>query len=209
MEWIEEQGKTLDEALEKALQKIGRSREEVQVEVLEETTKKLFGLFGSQMVRIKVSYNHQKSRVQEAEEILRHILQLMQIDGVVKSAKKEGAIYLNIVSPHGGLIIGRHGQTIDALQYLMDRMVNKYPRERVRVIVDTENYQEKRAERVQRLARKLASQVKNTGRAVVVSPMNAHDRRIIHLTLQEDKEIKTTSRGDGLMRKVVISPREG
>lgn len=208
MEWIEEQGKTLDEALEKALQRIGRAKEEVKVEILEQTNKKFFGLFGNQIVRIKVAYNNQKSRVQEAEEVLKTILQLMDIDCIVQGTEKNGTIYLNIVSNQGGLIIGRHGQTIDALQYIVDRMVNKYPRERMRIILDTENYQEKRQERVQRLARKLASQVKSTGRPAIVSPMNSHDRRIIHMTLQEDKQVRTSSRGEGLLRKIVIAPRQ-
>ncbi|RMF83899.1 MAG: protein jag [Nitrospinota bacterium] len=207
MEWIEEQGKTLDEAVEKALQKIGRSRDEVEVEVLEET-KKLFGLFGNSMVRVRVSYNHRKSRLQEAEEVLQNILERMHIEGEVKGTEKDGVIYLSIYSNHGGLLIGKHGQTIDALQYIVNRIVNKYPRERVQVILDTENYKGKREERLRKMAHKLASRAKSTGRPVVLPPMNAHDRRIIHLTLQDDQAIKTMSKGEGALRRVVISPRQ-
>lgn len=202
---IEEQGTTLDEALGKALQRIGLPREEVQVEILEES-RKLFGLFGTQRVKIRVTYDPRPARVRAAADLLQNILTRMGIEAQVEGVERNGDVHLSMYTDNSGLLIGRRGQTIDALQYLVNRIVNKDASEKVRVILDTEQYQERREERLKRLAQRMAAHVKTTGQSAVMPPLNARDRRIIHLTLQEDGGVRTTSMGGGTLRKVLISP---
>lgn len=206
MESIEEEGRTQEEALEKALERLHVSRSEVQVEVLEEN-KKLWGLLGGKVVRVRVSYDPGSRRVKQAKEVLQGILDRMDVKGIVQGSLDNGLINLKVDSPQGALLIGRHGQTIDALQYIVNRIVNKDADDKVRVVIDTEDYREKRRDKIRRLAHRLASKVKTTGQPITVAPMNSHDRRIIHLALQDDEAVTTVSQGDGLFRKVKILPK--
>jgi spoIIIJ-associated protein len=142
-----------------------------------------------------------------ATDLLEKMLARMSIHARVEGSERHGEVYLNIQSEDSGLLIGRRGQTIDALQYLVNRMVNRDADAAVRIVLDTEHYQERREERLTRLAQRLAAQVKSTGRAAVMAPLNARDRRIIHLALQGDREVSTSSKGEGALRKVLIAPR--
>ena len=208
MEWIEEEGKTRSEALEKALSKIGLPEEKVEVEVIQENKKK-FGIIGTRQVKIKVSYDPRDRVVVIAKENLEEILHKMDLTCVVEEAERNGSLCLNIISPQSALIIGKRGETIDALQYLMSRIVSKKMSQKVNVIVDTENYREKHVDKIEKLARKTADEVRSTGRAAFLAPMNSRDRRIVHLTLQDDRNVSTLSKGEGPRRKIKISPRAG
>ncbi len=203
---IEEQGRTLDEAVSKALQRIGLPRSEVRVEILEQR-RKLFGLLGTPHVKIRVTYDTTSTRMRAATDILQSILVRMGIEARIEGVERNGDLYLNISTSDSGLLIGRRGRTIDALQYLVNRMVNKEPGDTVRIILDTERYQQRRDDRLKRLAERVAAQVKSTGRSAVMAPLNARERRIIHVALQEDKEVSTSSKGEGALREVLISPR--
>jgi spoIIIJ-associated protein len=105
-------------------------------------------------------------------------------------------------------LIGRKGETLDALEYLINKIVHKGAEDKKRIVLDTENYRSRREESLVNLAHRLADKAKKMGRPVTISPMNAHDRRIIHLALQDDKILRTRSTGTGLYRKVVISPEK-
>lgn len=203
MECIEETGNSKEEAIAKALDKIGLNQDEVEVEILEES-KKRFGFFGSNLARVKIHYDEKLYLLKEAKNALKTILDKMGLESRVIGHEKNNIIYLNIGSPQGALIIGRRGQTIDALQYLINHIVNKSTKKKLKVILDTENYRNKRQIKIEKLAYKLASQVKATGTSLSVPPMNSHDRRIVHLALQNDHEIKTISKGEGQFRKVKI-----
>jgi len=115
---------------------------------------------------------------------------------------------LNIKGDGSGLLIGRKGQTLDALEYLVNKIVHKGAEDKKRIVVDTENYRSRREESLVKLAQRLADKAKRMGRPVTISPMSAHDRRIIHLALQEDKTLHTWSTGTGLYRKIIISPEK-
>jgi spoIIIJ-associated protein len=115
---------------------------------------------------------------------------------------------LNIRGEEGGLLIGRKGQTLDALEYLVNKMVHKSREGKKRIVVDTENYRTRREESLVKLARRLAEKARQTGRPVTISPLNAHDRRIVHLALKDDRSLRTRSAGAGLYRKVIISPEK-
>lgn len=203
---IEEQGKTLDEAVSKALQRIGLPRDEVHVEILEKS-RRFFGFLGTQRVKIRLTYDPRPARVRAAVAVLQNIIVRMGVDARVEGGERNGDVHLNMYTDNSGLLIGRRGQTIDALQYMVNRIVNKDPGQKVRIILDTAHYQERREDRLKRLAQRIAAQVKSTGQTAVMPPLNARDRRIIHLALQEDGEVRTTSMGGGMLRKVVISPQ--
>ena len=208
MEWVEEEGKTKMEALEKALEKIGLPEDKVKVEVVEENKKK-FGLIGSNYIKVKVHFNPSDQVFIHAKSAVEEVLDKMDISYVVETAEREGSVYLNIISPLSALIIGRRGQTIDAFQYLVNRIVSKKMGQRLNIVLDTENYRQKHESKLEKMAQQTAQQVRSTGRPVVLPPMNSHDRRIVHLTLQDDRDIYTGSKGEGYMRKIKISPRTG
>jgi spoIIIJ-associated protein len=105
-----------------------------------------------------------------------------------------------------GLLIGKQGQTLEALQYLLTKILAQKSRRKVRVIIDVESYRARHEEALVHLALKNGDKVKRSGKPVTLNPMNPHDRRIVHLTLQGDKELKTMSRGEGLYKKVIIYP---
>lgn len=206
MEWVETEGKTKLEALEKALNEIGLPEEKVKIETVQEN-KKRFGLIGSNYVRIRVHYDTQDRIAPLAINAVGEILSKMDITYVVERADRDGTLCLNITSPQSALIIGKGGQTIDALQYLVNRMVSKKTAQKANILLDTENYREKHVSKIQQLARRMADQVRSTGKPVVLSPMSSQDRKIVHLALQDDTSVRTFSKGEGAKRKIKISPR--
>ncbi len=133
---------------------------------------------------------------------------LLGIEAGVDLQEEPERILLNIKGDGSGLLIGRKGQTLDALEYLINKIVHKDAEDKKRIVVDTENYRSRREESLVRLAQRLGEKAKRLGRPVTISPMSAHDRRIIHLALEQDKTLRTRSTGTGLYRKIVISPEK-
>jgi len=119
-----------------------------------------------------------------------------------------GSVLLTVSGDSGGLLIGRRGQTLDALEYMVNRIVGREDGVSGRVMIDVEHYRERRFEHLTQLARRLAEKAKQTGRPVTLNPMSARDRRVVHLALQNDRTISTRSQGEGHYRKVVILPPE-
>ncbi|MCD6154151.1 MAG: protein jag [Syntrophobacterales bacterium] len=142
----------------------------------------------------------------KAKERLDGILKRMGIDFPVHVKETPESITLTIEGDGSGLLIGRGGQTLDALQYMVNKTIDKNGKSRKRIILDTEDYRKKRGETLVALAKKLGEKVKRTGKPVTVSPMNSHDRRIVHMALQGDRQLTTRSRGEGTFRKIIILP---
>jgi len=211
MDWVIEKGRTKEQALEKALKKLGARPEEVTVEVLEEN-KGFFSFFGDRSVKIKVSLNkvqeEETNPLETAKEVLTNLIEKMGIICHVEGIEKSEGLYLNIYSDKGGLIIGKGGETLDALQYILNKIMQKKLGERINIWIDTEDYRRRREERLKRLAKSMATKVKNTGQAVTLEKLSARDRKVIHSTLKEDPEIETASQGDGLVRKLRIALRD-
>lgn len=202
-QYIESEGKTKEDALENALNELGVNREQVSVTVLNEPTKGILGL-GAKLAKVRVTV---KEDLTTPENILRKMLDLMGIEGEINSQMVNGRLHLDIDSDSPGLIIGRHGRTLNALQYLLNSILHKNSLVKKRVIVDTENYRQRHENRLAELAQIIGDKVKRTGRNFVMDPMPPQDRRIIHITLESDSELRTFSRGDGDMRRVVIVSR--
>jgi spoIIIJ-associated protein len=143
-----------------------------------------------------------------AKKTLQDILRLLEVEATVELKEDSERILLNIQGDGSGLLIGRKGQTLDAMEYLINKIVHKDAEDKKRIVVDTENYRFRREDSLVNLAQRLGEKAKRLGRPVTISPMSAHDRRIIHLALEDDKALRTWSTGTGLYRKVIISPEK-
>jgi spoIIIJ-associated protein len=142
----------------------------------------------------------------KAKELLEGILQRMSFECQITIQETSEKIILNIEGDGSGLLIGKRGQNLDALQYILNKAINRSDTERKMIMVDSEAYRKRREESLLILAERIREKVKKTKKPVSLSNMNAHDRRIIHLALQEDESLTTKSRGEGEYRKIVILP---
>ena len=141
-----------------------------------------------------------------AKELLAGILTRMSFECQISVKETPEKIILNIEGDESGLLIGRRGQNLDALQYILNKAINKSDNDRKMISVDSETYRKRREESLLELAQRVREKVKNTQKPVSLAHMNAHDRRIIHLALQEDESLTTKSRGEGEYRKIVVLP---
>jgi len=208
MRIAEKTGKTVEEAIAAGVLELGVDRCNVILEVLEEPAKKgFFGLFGKSLARVRVSYEDDPGVL--AAEFIHKICLAMGVKADTQVRKDGENWHVDINGPELGILIGRRGDTLDALQYLTNLAVSKKLFGRIRVIVDVEGYRQRREETLVRLAKRLAEKVKRTGTRVVLEPMNPHERRIIHTSLQDETRIATFSEGDDPNRRVVISLKRG
>lgn len=206
MKSVEIVAKTREEALELALKELNVDESRVKVEVLEETSSKGFlGLLNVNRVKIRATIK--EDLAQKAVRFLRELLVNMGILAQVEMFKCPGYIVLNINGDDLGRLIGRHGQTLNALQYIVNLVVHKDSDEQERIIIDVGGYRKRREENLRRLAQTTAERVKRRGRREVLNPMTPQERRIIHLALQNNKEVVTHSEGEDPYRRVVISPK--
>ena len=203
---VEKTGKTVDEAVGLALNELGVARESVEIEVLEEPSKGIFGLIGVRPARVKVIYK--EGNTQKAVGLLKNIFECMNLGVNIQTREKEQELCLDLEGKDLGILIGRRGETLDALQYLVNLSVNKNRDQKKKIIIDIEGYRNRREETLQKLALKLADKAQQRGRNVVLEPMNSQERRIIHTALQGREDIYTFSEGEEPYRKIIISPRK-
>jgi len=203
---MEFSGKNVDEALLVALKELKVTEDKITYEVVNEGSKGLLGLIGARSAVIRVTVKEVKKDIQEeAKDFLKGVLNSMDIVAEINIKLEDEMLKVDLTGPKMGLIIGYRGETLDSLQYLTSLVINKKrDGEYVRVILDTENYRQKREETLERLAEKTAYKVKKYGRPMKLEPMNPYERRIIHSKLQEDDKVKTYSVGDEPFRRVVI-----
>lgn len=205
---VERSAKTVQEAISIALEDLNLTEEEVDIEVLEEGTKGIFGLIGSKMARVLVTplqKTETKTRVSIAIDFLYTILENMGIEAEVTAVEEEESIVVDVNGDDIGIIIGRRGETMDSLQYLTSLVVNKNFEEYKRVILNVENYRQKREDTLVKLANRLADKVQKYKKPVTLEPMNPYERRIIHSTLQNNRYVETFSTGEEPRRRVVIT----
>lgn len=205
MDSIEKSGKTVEEAIEEALQILRCDRAQVEIKVLEEGSKGFLGIGGR---LAKVSVRMKSTPKAKAHEFLKEMTLLMGINIDVEiDDSDERHMAVNLIGDNLGILIGKRGQTLDSIQYLLNLVVNKGDMPYISITLDTENYRTKRKEALENLARNLAKKAKSQRRSVVLEPMNPYERRIIHATLQNDRQISTYSQGDEPFRNVVIAPK--
>lgn len=206
MKFIEKIGKTVEEAVEQALKELEASREEVDVEVLEEPSKGILGLIKVKPAKVKVILKD--NPLKRASGLLKGIFQTMDLDVKINISENDKTMLINLEGPDLGILIGRRGETLDALQYLVNLSVNKNQETRKKIIIDIEGYRNRREKTLQRLAQKLADKARQRGRNVVLEPMSSQERRIIHTALQGRDDIYTFSEGEEPYRKIIISPKK-
>ena len=146
--------------------------------------------------------------VQIARQLMADMLEKMGIETEVEGSIKAGDIYLDVKSDEGGILIGKHGRTLESFQILVNRMVNKQAKKPMRVVLDVADYKKRRADSLEKMAGRLGENVKGTRKEVTIGPFSAHDRRIIHMALKEDPGVKTVSLGEGEWKKMRIIPGE-
>lgn len=203
MESIYMIGKTVDEALSKALEQLNVTKDRVEVDIIEEGTKGLFNFIGSKSAKIKVTLK--RDYIYEGKKFLIQVLNTMGIEAEVDIKEENDTVYINLIGSNMGTIIGYRGETLDSLQYLVSLVINKEHNVHYKkVILDTENYRHKREETLKKLAEKTAYKVRKKGRAYKLEPMNPYERRIIHSVLQECDDIQTYSEGEEPYRRIVI-----
>lgn len=203
---IEKRGKSVDEAVKAALDELSCNLDEVEVEIIEEGNKGLLGLIGNKPAVVKVTLKKIVSPEELARQVVEDILDRMKIDYQITNVEADnGTVRINIVGNDMGLLIGRKGETLNALQFIAGLIVNRQQEKRIRLVLDVENYRKKREESLESLAIRLSDKVKKTQKNVVMRPMSSQERRIVHTVLQEDPQIVTYSMGDEPNRKVVIS----
>jgi spoIIIJ-associated protein len=142
------------------------------------------------------------------KEALQKMADLITDDATVEAETEEDRLTLKITGGNAGILIGRKGQTLDAMQFLTDKIINRKSEDRVRVKVDIEGYMETRKTNLKHLAYKMAEKAKKTGRPTTINQMSAQDRRIVHLALKDDAQVRTQSMGDGYYRRLVIFPKK-
>lgn len=145
--------------------------------------------------------------IEIARQLMTGLLERIGVKAEVKGFLGEGDIYLEIQGDREGILIGKHGRTLESLQFLITRMVNKQLKESVRVILDIDDYRKRRVDILKKMALRLGEKTKSIGHALTIGPFNAHDRRIIHITLQDDPSLKTESFGEGALKKISIIPK--
>ena len=201
---VEKTGKTIEEAQKAALEELGASLEEVKVEVISEPSKGFFGIIGGHEAKVRVTLI-EKSPKEYAQEFLSKLFTSMGLKVELEVEETEEGISFNLIGENLGVLIGKHGQTLDALQYLVNLVANRTRTDdRVRVVLDIEKYRERRTETLRHLALRLADKVCRSANKIVLEPMNRHERKIIHMALQDDTRVRTYSDGEEPFRKVVI-----
>lgn len=205
-QFVEIEGKTVESAIEEALMKLAIDRENADIEIIDEGNKGLFGLIGgrSAVVRVYKKINYEDI----VKNFLSPILTSMGISDEISVLQDEdNNLNVRLSAENIGIVIGRRGETLDALQYLLGLVVNKYSDDFMRVTLDVGNYREKREETLEKLAKRLADKVSKTRKNMTLEPMNPYERRIIHATLQDYQSVETYSIGEEPNRKVVIKYR--
>jgi spoIIIJ-associated protein len=218
MEEVEASGKTVDEAIASALEQLQMDRSQVEVEIVSAGRTGLFGL-GGENARVLVrpvtteQVGLDSPTIKMAVEFLQHLLDFMSIDAEVTTRLPEtpgdgvgrASAVLDVAGEDLGILIGRRGSTLAALQYTVNHMVSRQLKSKALVTVDVEGYRRRREENLKGLALRLAEKVKGTGRTITLEPMPANERRIVHLALANDPQVASFSLGDGESRKVAIS----
>jgi spoIIIJ-associated protein len=216
MKSLEASGRTVEEATKKALETLNLDRERVEVTVVKEGRHGILGLGAEEaVVRVRPLDSAPENMDEIAKETLEALLNCMGVEAAVACQSQPGGgeaaaevVALDVSGDDLGILIGRRGQTLSSLQYVVRLIVAHQTQAHVPIVIDVEGYKQRRYEALQALAHRMAEQVKSRGRPFTLEPMLAYERRIVHLALADDPDVTTESVGEGESRKVVILPRK-
>lgn len=214
MKVIEIEGKSIEDAKKKAAEQLNIDYRmlsaEADVEILDEGKTGIFGFGVSKNAKIRVSINDNTADIaEEVQKVIREILTLMDIQCEIGEVHEGSSkVYIEMDSEDSGLVIGRKGKTLESIQFLVNLIVSTKLKSDKKIILDIESYRAKRERSLKRLSHEVAQKVIRTGRPWTLEPMNPFERRLVHLTLQNDERVITRSEGQGIYRKVKISPKK-
>jgi spoIIIJ-associated protein len=217
---VESEGGSIDEAIENALSTLHAERSQVEIEILENAVS---GLLGRRKARVRATIRsttdstadstadvpqETDDRARRAKNLLEQILPHLTDDARVEVEEgSDGNVVLAVATEDSGAVIGRRGQTLDALEHLVNRIVLRDERAAIgRVTLDVAGYRGRRQESLEELARRLAAKARQTGQIVTLNPLSPRDRRIVHLTLEPEPDVTTRSEGEGVFRRLLIVP---
>jgi len=208
MEYREFTGKTVEDAVVEAAVQLGTTSDRMEYEILEKGSNGFLGI-GSRPAKIRARKILEIA--ERAEQFLADVFDAMdlKVNITTEENKEEHTMDIDLSGDDMGVLIGKRGQTLDSLQYLVSLVINKGEEEYIRVKVDTENYRQRRKDTLENLAKNISFKVRRTGRPVTLEPMNPYERRVIHSALQNDRYVETHSEGEEPFRKVVVSLKEG
>ena len=201
---IEVSAKTEEEAVKQALTQLGKEREDVTVEILERAKSGFLGI-GSAPAKVRVSYEYKETNSEKVEKFLAGLFEKMEVSAQTEITEDGDTINVVITGENPGALIGRRGETLDAIQRLTNYSVNRGSENRIRVNIDTENYRERRNESLVHLAEKMAAKVVKYKRNMTLEPMNSYERHVIHTALQDYEGVSTYSTGVEPNRRVVVA----
>jgi spoIIIJ-associated protein len=200
------EGNDLEDALIAASGRLSVDRNGLEYRVIDSDIGGIFGIFKKKKITIKAWKRDTGPTPQDADRFLQQILTHMGINARVTGKETADALILTIDGDRDGLVIGRRGQTLDALQYIVNRYMQRDQTRKVRVILDCEGYRRKREQVIIRMAQNIAKKAKRSGKPVAAQPMDSSERRLFHLALKSDRDLRTESHGEGDKRKVVVYP---
>ena len=205
MEFIEVRGKTVEEAITNAQIQLGTTSDKIEYEIIERESNGFLGIIGKKDAVIKA--RKKSNLVDDTLEFLDKMFAAMEMEvkSTIDYSQENRTMNIDFSGDEMGILIGKRGQTLDSLQYLISLVVNKESDSYIKVKVDTEDYRERRKATLENLAKNLSYKVKRTRRPVTLEPMNPYERRIIHSALQNDRYVETHSEGEEPYRKVVIT----
>ncbi len=205
---VEASGKNLAEATARALAKFGITREQANIEVIDRGRKGFLGLFGGAPARVAVS--QRVSLEARAEEIVADILRLMRLSCQLHVTEEKNTLIIDIeTAGSDGLLIGKGGNTLSALEYVANRMLQRGSKKSRKIVLDVSGYKRRQGEFLKSKALSLAEQVKAANKQVTTEPMDAADRSIIYAVLKSDPAVETRSVGQGPVKSIVVAPAKG
>ncbi|MFB4168758.1 RNA-binding cell elongation regulator Jag/EloR [Virgibacillus sp. JSM 102003] len=204
MREITASGQTVEEAVQSALEQLNTTRDHVEVDVIDEGKKGLLGVFGSKRAFVKVTIA--QNQIEQAEKFLQEVTENMNVSTEITTTVKENHVTFELSGEKIALLIGKRGQTLNAIQYLVHLVLNKDGKSYYTVTVDAEGYRGRRKETLESLAYKMADKATRLNKKVALEPMPAFERKLIHSALQGNKDISTYSDGVEPHRHIVIKP---
>jgi spoIIIJ-associated protein len=212
MKVIEVEGRTVDDVTKKAIAELGiTDTSKINIEVIDEGKSGIFGFGVSRPAKIRLYYNIDTKDIGDTiREVIGEIFRKMEIDCAIADIKEgESKVYIELESKNNsGLIIGRKGKTLESLQFMVNLIVNHKTGSDKKIILDIESYRAKRERALRKMSKDIAFKVIKSGKPWTLEPMNPFERRLIHLTLQNDTRVTTKSEGQGIYRKVTIMPKQ-
>lgn len=204
---VEVTGQSVDEAVEKGADELGVSREEVSVEIIEEKRQGFLGLGKEYLVRVSAENGESDQTTAELRQYITELVQKMGFDAQISIGYQDETYFVDISGDDLGLLIGKHGETIKALQTVTSAYLSHTLQKKVYLSIDVEGYKQKRNDKLVSIAEETAVKVAETGRSVALKPMPPSERRVIHVALKDSRQVVTASEGDEPYRQVLVIPR--